>query len=370
MQITVKQIRSKCSAFALLALLSSLLGGCTGYFLQAGVGQMRIAMGKQSIEKLLNQDELTVYEQQRLELSQAALAFAHEAMLLPDNGSYRSYYDTGQSYVVWNVFAAPEFSLQPRTWCFPVTGCVAYRGYFKAGSASKYAAKLEAKGDDVYVGGITAYSTLGRFHDPVLNTMLDMTESQFVGLLLHELAHQKLYIKDDSAFNEGFASAVEQEGLRRWNAARKSVPEPGEESFRELADAVLALLRQTRERLQRLYGSGIDEPAMRAQKNELLDELTFSYQRLVASWQIPNTRGVPYSRLFAKGWNNASVAAVATYDDYVPSFDALLQQCHRQLECFYEEAERVSQLEPDQRRTELNRLLSRSAVQTQKDLRQ
>lgn len=370
MQITVKVMPSKRLAAALLSALSLSLSGCsTGYYLQAGVGQMRIAMGKEPIAKLLKRDDLPVDEQKRLELSQAVLSFAHHDMLLPDNGSYRAYYDTGQSYVVWNVFAAPEFSLQPRTWCFPVAGCIAYRGYFKESSARKFAAKLFSRGDDIYVGGVTAYSTLGRFHDPVLNTMLTMTESQFVGLLFHELAHQKLYIKDDSAFNEGFASAVEQEGLRRWNAERHGRVRPDEARYRELTDAVQDLLRRTRERLLRVYASGLGEHAMRAEKHRLLNEMQISYQGLVAAGPSPDIKRAPYSRLFAEGWNNASLAAVATYDDYVPAFDAILAQCNQQLECFYERAEQISQLQPAKRNAELDGLVARPGALKQTDPR-
>lgn len=358
MFIRLKRMLPKAHVSAALAAVALMLGGCsTGYYLQAGVGQMRIAIGKEPIEKLLQKQELPLDTKKRLELSQEVLTFAYETMLLPDNGSYRAYYDTGQPYVVWNVFAAPEFSLAPRTWCFPITGCIAYRGYFKEGAAGKYAAKLVAKGDDVYVGGVIAYSTLGRLHDPVLNTMLGLNEPQFVGLLLHELAHQKLYVKDDSAFNEGFASAVEQEGIRRWNAERNDSVASAESESRARIDAVLALLRQTREKLQRLYASELGEHTMRSEKQRILDEMTASFEQLAGAWRNQGARRIPYGRFFAEGWNNASLAAIATYDDFVPAFKALLSECDNKLDCFFESSARIAGLNLKQRRAELRRLM-------------
>jgi predicted aminopeptidase len=140
--------------------------------------------------------------------------------MLPDNRSYRSYADLGRPYVVWNVVAAPEFSIEPLRWCFPFTGCLSYRGYFKESNARAFAAALAARGNDTLVAGVSAYSTLGHFADPVLNTMMRYGDLDLVATLFHELAHQLIYVKGDSEFNESFAVTIEQEGLRRWLAAR------------------------------------------------------------------------------------------------------------------------------------------------------
>lgn len=340
-------------------LLTTLVAGCSvTYYWQAGFGHMRIVGGKQSVQTLLAGVKLSTDERQQLELSQVALEFAHETMLLPDNGSYRSYYDTGRSYAVWNVFAAPEFELEPLVWCFPVAGCIAYRGYFKEESARKYAAQLAAEGDDVFVGGVTAYSTLGRFRDPLLNTMLDLPEAEFVGLLLHELAHQRLYVKDDSAFNEGFATAVENEGVRRWRMRSQVAGDSqANEGFRQQVNQVLQLLRDARDRLKELYASDLGADTMRVRKAEMLAGLTTSYDELAEQWARAGLARRPYSRLFALGFNNASLSAIATYDDYVPAFEAILQQCDFELECFYVEVDQIAALDAEQRDIRLRSML-------------
>ena len=142
--------------------------------------------------------------------------FASRDLSLPDNGSYRSYADVGRPYVVWNVVAAPEFSLNPRRWCYPIVGCVAYRGYFHETKARSYAAKLRGEGLDVSVGGVAAYSTLGHFSDPILNTMMGWDDVELASIVFHELTHQLLYARNDSSFNEALATTVEEEGVRRW----------------------------------------------------------------------------------------------------------------------------------------------------------
>jgi predicted aminopeptidase len=344
--------------FILPLLLAQLTGCAVGYYWQAGTGQMRIVRGQEAVEKLLDEAELTADERRRLEISQEALTFAHEEMLLPDNGSYRKYYDTGQPYVVWNVFAAPEFSLDPQTWCFPVAGCIAYRGYFKEANAHKYADKLGAKGTDVFVGGVTAYSTLGRLKDPLLNTMLAMAEEDFIGLLFHELAHQLLYIKDDSAFNEGFATVVEREGMRRWQAGRNELVQSQPRSTSGQRLLVLELLRDVRGRLTALYAADLDDAAKRAEKARILTGMGAEYQDLVTAWQAEGLDGRPYSAMFAKGFNNASLSAIATYDDYVPAFEVVLRNCAYDIECFYSRAGAIGALAPEQRSAKMQDLLT------------
>lgn len=338
----------------LLALAALQLGGCSlAYYGQAAMGQIRISASRQPVARLLEDPALDPALRARLELSQAALAFAHSKLDLPDNGSYRTYVDTGGTAVVWNVFAAPEFSVEPRTWCFPIAGCVAYRGYFSAAAARKYAARLEDSGEDVYVAGVAAYSTLGRFKDPLLNTMLPMSESAFVGLLFHELAHQRLYVADDTAFNEGFASALERIGLERWRVAR------GEASHRSAssqnAQVARELLLAGRERLKLLYARALTPAQMRQEKRRVLAELLAEYQQRSESWARR-----PYEQLFLAGINNASLAAVAAYADYQPAFMTLYADCQGALDCWYQAVAALAEQAPAARAAELAQLLARA----------
>ncbi len=347
----------------LMALSLLLLNGCAvGYYWQAGVGHLRIVNGQEPIATVLENPQLAPPVRSRLQVSQQAVEFAHATLRLPANGSYSGYYNTGAPYVVWNVFAAPELSLEPRTWCFPVAGCIAYRGYFKEGAADKYADRLAARGDDVFVGGITAYSTLGRFRDPVLNTMLTQPEPEFVGLLFHELAHQRLYVQDDSAFNEAFATAVEIEGLRRWQLQNEK---PIAADDGEQRAAVLNLLRAARQQLNTIYASDRDASAKREAKQQVLEDLSGAYGLLVDEWQSAGLQGQPYARLFRQGLNNASLAAIATYDDYVPAFDELLQQCGAWLACFYVRADALAALAPTERTARMQELLKVAADRKQ-----
>ena len=335
-------------------MLAALNSCAIGYYWQAGIGQLKISRGKAPVDEILSGGGLSEPEQQRLILSQEALAFAHEVLLLPDNGSYSTYYDTGGRYVVWNVFAAPECSLEPRKWCFPITGCISYRGYFSEDAARKYAAKLAAAGDDVYVGGVTAYSTLGRLRDPLLNTMLSMSSDSLVGLLFHELAHQRLYVQDDSAFNEGFATAVEEEGLRRWRA--RSGQQPGRSLADEQRFEVLSLLQDARMRLSEVYGSVAPPDAKRAVKKQVLDDVAESYVQLAGGWEAQGLRARPYASLIEGGLNNASLSAIATYDNYVPAFRELLRERGAGLECFYARAEEIGSLDAAARQARMRQL--------------
>jgi len=344
----------------LLMTILAMTGCAAGYYWQAGTGQLRVSNGKQSVEALLEAGEISQAERERLLTSQRALSFAHGTLLLPDNGSYRDYYDTGANYVVWNVFAAPEFSLEPRKWCFPITGCISYRGYFKQEGAVDYAAKLAENGDDIFVGGVTAYSTLGRLRDPLLNTMLPMSEIEFVGLLFHELAHQRLYVKDDSAFNEGFATAVEREGERRWRQIYPQAMDVEQNFSDEQKQQVLDLLRATRDQLRSVYSSALMEADKRSAKAAVFDQLAQDYERLSDEWQRQGLSGRPYSGLFGEGLNNASMSAIATYDNYVPAFDVLLRQCAYAIECFYSHAEELAAMDKSQRDEQMRALVIQS----------
>ena len=195
------------------------LSGC--YLLQAAGGQMEISAKREPIAEVIADAATPPQLRARLEYVANARDFASRELGLPDNESYRSYADLDRPYVVWNVFAAPEFSVEPRRWCFPIAGCVVYRGYFSEEAAQHYASRLRRRGDDAAVGGVAAYSTLGHFKDPVLSTMLGWSDAQLAATLFHELAHQVVYVPGDSEFNESFATVVEEAGLERWLTERR-----------------------------------------------------------------------------------------------------------------------------------------------------
>jgi predicted aminopeptidase len=328
--------------------LLTLLAGCeAGYYLQAARGQFQLMRASESVDTVLADSATSPELRSKLELAGAALAFAEDELLLPANGSYTNYVDLERRYIVWNVFAAPEFLLKPQTWCFPVVGCLAYRGYFHEFAADEFATKLADSGADVFVGGVAAYSTLTRFNDPLLNTMLSMSDQRMVGLLFHELAHQKLYVKGDTQFNESFATLVEREGMMRWIDSRQGLAAVA--AYRQdLArhEQVRALIDRPRRELRALYASGQTDIEKRAAKAAILEALQAEYDGLSADWPGP----APFSGWFSGPINNASLAAVSVYEDYVPALHALLQQSSGDLETFYQRSAELAEMELEERR--------------------
>jgi len=336
---------------AVLAMACMALGGC--YYWQAMRGHMELMGQREPVADVLSDPGTAAKTREQLEFAQQAVDFAHAELALPDNGSYRQYADTGRPYLVWNVVAAPEWSLQPRTWCFPVAGCVSYRGYFAEADAREFAARRAADGDDVFVGGATAYSTLGKFADPLTNVMLRMPDYRLAGLIFHELAHQQLYIAGDSAFNESFASAVEQAGIRRW--LRKRGDGDGlcrYERWLARRDAVREVLGRGRIQLEVVYAGTDNVDALAAGKSAAMDNIRADYQALRAVWAGP-----PYfDGWFGPALNNASLAALATYDQYVPAFAALLAQQGGNFPAFYAAAEVIGNNDGDARTAALEGL--------------
>lgn len=318
-----------------LALLATLpLSGCgTLYLAQAAAGQWQVMAARRPIAAVVADPATSPALRARLEEARAARDFASRALALPDNGSYRQYAAIDRPYVVWNVVAAPEFSVVPREWCFPIAGCVAYRGYFSARRARDYALTLESRGYDVYVGGVAAYSTLGRFADPVLSTMLGVGDEQIAAVIFHELAHQVAYVPGDSAFNEAFAVTVEQEGLTRWLTARgRSEALAAWRRRRAMQEAAAALFAARRGELRRLYASGLDPPRMRAAKREVFAALAADLEALDARHGVHTDR----RRRIGTALNNARLASVATYYGCVPGFERLLGSVDHDLPRFYE----------------------------------
>ena len=339
-----------------LLLASLLLEACSlGYYWQAATGQMDLLRRREPVSELLADPATDPRLRERLQQVRQMLDFAHAELSLPDNGSYRLYVEIDRAYVVWNVFAAPELSVELRRWCYPVAGCVAYRGYFRHQAARDYADRLAAEGNDVFVGGVPAYSTLGRFRDPLLNTMLDLPVQQLAGLLFHELAHQALYLRGDTVFNESFATAVELDGVDRWLAVQGD--RAGRARFHlwhERRAAVQQLMQSARGRLQSLYASDLDAAGKRQRKAGIFEALRADYQRLRAGWSSP-----PYfDGWFGDSLNNASLGAMATYEEYVPAFRALLRASDGNFARFLEQARALSKLDAATRRERLDVLAS------------
>jgi len=336
----------KYSFFSLLTLLS--LNGCSSiaYYSQAIGGQWEIYRRSRAIDSVLADPATPTALKQKLTDILKMRAFASKVLHLPDNRSYTYYADIKRPYVVWSVFAAPAFSLKPKLWCFPIIGCVSYRGYFSEAAAMALAKDLRTQGYDVYVAGIAAYSTLGWFSDPVLNTMLAWNKSSMAGLIFHELAHQKIYIKNDTAFNEGFATTVEYVGVERWLAqygTQKYLVDYQQSRQRqvEFVNLVLAI----RKDLQEIYQQ---KPSPKAK--------TAAFQKLRAEYAILKKRWggyAGYDAWFANDLNNAKLLSVVTYQDYVPAFRALLEQLDGDLVAFYEKVAQLGELPVEERRDQL-----------------
>lgn len=352
--------RAAFAALPLLLLLLLPLAGCStaGYYAQAVSGHLGLMAAREPIEEVIADPATPAAVRERLELAQAARHFAVTELGLPDNGSYTRYVQLDRPAVVYNVYAAPAFSLEPKRWCFPVAGCVVYRGYFKRAAAERSAAGLEAEGWDTWVGGASAYSTLGRFEDPVLSSMLYRDDARLAGLLFHELAHQRLYVKDDSAFNEAFATAVEEEGVRRWLlAAGRADDLAAWHASRQRAEAFRLLLARARGRLQVLYASGASEPELRAGKAAAFAQLEAEYRALKTSWN----GWTGFDRWFDGPLNNARLIPSATYRALVPAFRILLLEADGDLEAFYAECARLGDLPQAERDAEMRRLLATAA---------
>jgi predicted aminopeptidase len=333
------------SAIGLLVLIGASLDGC--YLLESAQGQLALMSKRRPIARVVADPRTPADVRKQLEAVAQIRDFATRDLHLPDNGSYRAYADVGRPYVVWNVVAAPEFSVDPKEWCYPVVGCVAYRGYFVERRARAFGEALRSKGFDVSVGGVAAYSTLGHFDDPILNTMIGWNDVELAAIIFHELTHQMIYIANDADFNEALATTVEEEGVRRWLAALSRSGELERyrlEQTRSLE--IVALLNRTREELRTLYGSGIDPTQMRERKAAAFAALRGSYARLVQGWG-PHP---PFEGWFDKGEiNNAHLASIATYYDCVPGLKRELAESGGDLDAFYRRVRELAKLDQEKR---------------------
>lgn len=316
------------------------------YYIQAIDGQLSILTNRQPISDLLADTETPDNLKTRLSYVLEVRDFAQNELQLPVRNNYLSYVDIQRPYVVWNVFATPEFSLIPKTWCYPVAGCVAYRGYFSEQKARQYADSLKEENYDIYVGGAIAYSTLGWFDDPVLSTITHLSKPESAALIFHELAHQLLYIPDDTAFNESFATFVEQEGIRRWLISRGD--SDGYKAFlakyrqhRQFVDLITRYCGQ----LDSLYQSNKSKSDKREKKAALFSQLKRDHDRLNKQWKGTSR----YEPWFRHSLNNAKLVSVLAYHDFVPAFRAILKEKDGDLKQFYAQCLRLSQTPKDER---------------------
>ncbi|AGW92044.1 MULTISPECIES: aminopeptidase [Cupriavidus] len=340
-----------------LVALALLTAGCetVGYYAQSIGGHLGVMAQAQPLTDAIAsaRDANDARLAQRLALAGRIRDYASRELKLPDNGSYRRYANLHRPYVVWSVFATPELSMDLHKWCFPIVGCISYRGYYAQSDAEQYAQSLRRDGYEAYVAGIPAYSTLGYFDDPLLNTFVYLPEGELARLIFHELAHQVVYVRNDTAFNESFATAVEGAGVERWLAEDAS--EDARASYRQYdarRQQFRALLLATRDRLAALYLTPLDENAKREGKAAIFADLRAQYARLKTEWG----GYTGYDRWFDQPLTNAHLAAVATYQQWVPAFTALLAQCDGDWRRFYMEAGRIGALPAAEREAALQRL--------------
>ncbi len=338
------------------------LGGCAslGYYVQAMQGQMSLMSSAKPIDTWLADPGVTDDLKTRLQRAKDIRAFAARELGLPDNRSYTSYADLKRPYVMWNVVATPELSMKPVQWCFPVAGCVDYRGYYSKEAAQQFADSLRRQGHDVRVSGVPAYSTLGWFDDPVLSTFIGYPEAEVARLVFHELAHQVAYAPGDSQFNESFATAVEEVGVARWLAAQ------GDDGMRERYLAwhqrkhdFLALLNAHRQQLEANFESMASDTDKRMRKAEIFAALKREYETVKAE-RWGGYAG--YDRWFTEPVSNAHFALVATYHDLVPAFHQLYAETD-DIRTFYRRVKSIAKLDPSRRRASLEPYAAAAAAQ-------
>ncbi|NUU33453.1 aminopeptidase [Pseudomonas sp. C2B4] len=335
------------------AALLLLLNGCSSisYYSQLASGQLQLLRAREPVSTVIADPHRDQKLRMHLAQSQKARTFASQQLHLPDNQSYRLYADIGRPYVVWNVFVTPEFSLKPQNHCFPIAGCVAYRGYYSQSAARGEAALQRLQGMDVTIGGVEAYSTLGWFNDPIMSSMMGWGDERLATLIFHELAHQRIYVKDDTEFNESFATFVEQEGTRQWRAWRNLPPDTGKQV--QQRDQFIQLVLDARTRLEKLYALPLPPEQMRQRKAAEFERLRGEYRQLRDSQWASDKR---YDAWINAPMNNARLLPFGLYDQWAPAFAALFKQMGGDWVKFYVEVERLGALPVEQRKTALKAL--------------
>ena len=345
---------------AILCGVAVLVGGCSqlGYFVQAAQGQFSLLSEARPIDDWLASPGTNEKLRDKLVKVKEIRAFAAKELGLPDNDTFTTYADLKRPFVMWNVVATPELSLKPLQWCFPIAGCVNYRGYYSKEDAQAFAAELRAEHYDVEVSGVPAYSTLGWFRDPVLSTFIKYPEGEVARMVFHELAHQVVYVPGDSQFNESFAVAVEEAGVERWmNRYGDEKMRQSYADYERRKQDFLALLLKHRKLLEANYKRAASDDDKRRVKVEIFQSIKDEYQILKAAWG----GYAGYDRWFAEPLSNAHLAAIATYHDFVPGFRALLAQ-KKSMSRFYEEVRTLSALDKEERRHRLALLANASSM--------
>tara|TARA_R110000782_G_scaffold220177_5_gene307427 strand:- start:1696 stop:2766 length:1071 start_codon:yes stop_codon:yes gene_type:complete len=336
----------------ILFLFIALISGCStvNYYSQSIQGQFEIIQKRQNIKMLLADNNLPDSQRQRLETILKLREFSINQLGLPDNNSYLSYADLERDFVIWNIFATEEFSLSPLKWCYLIVGCLDYRGYFSETDAKNHAVKLEAQGHDIFLGGVSAYSTLGWFDDPVLNTMLRWNDIQLATVMFHELAHQQLYIKNDTEFNESYAEAVATIGVIKWleQSPDKNLLSEYMQS-RSQEKQFISLVMKYKTVLDKLYRSETDKKQMLIQKKAVFQQMKGEYKTLSHHWKKDR-----YAHWFSSGLNNAKLAATVTYHQYASSFINIFNKLNKDLNRFYSLIESLSHCKQMKRKEILN----------------
>jgi predicted aminopeptidase len=351
--------RTRFARLIVIATVGLLLCACASlrYYAQAAHGQGELIVHRRAVSELVRDPATDPKLAARLQRAQQARRFASRQLGLPDNRSYTGYVELDRPYVVWNVFAAPRHSVAAVPQCFPIAGCVAYRGWFREADARADAARLQARGDDVWVGGVLAYSTLGWFADPILSSMLRWDDDELDGTIFHELAHQLIYVKGDTAFNESFATFVQTEGLREWRQSLGQPPPDGR--ARAMAEGFTRLVLDLRGRLKTLYASGVDAAAMDAGKQ---GEIA-AFRRRYAQWRDREWPGDHrYDAWVAKPINNARLLPFGLYDRWVPAFATLFRQAERQWPAFHASVRELARESAAQREQTLRQLCAASCA--------
>ncbi len=334
---------------ALVVILAGalLLGGC--YSGRAAWGGLRMMAQRRSVTRLLSDPATDPELAGRLRSARRLVLFAERELALPVGRSYDSYVELDRSYATWTVSAAPELSVEPVVWCFPIAGCVSYRGYFSEQGARRFADRLAERSMDVDVGGVRAFSTLGWFRDPLLSSFLALPKPELAALLFHELSHRRLYVKGDTTFNESFASVVEEEGVGRWLDRQGGAEESGAWlASRRRDEEIIALAEETRTKLAETFGAPQSDAWKRQRKGTLLEELRAAYSERRADW------GDRWDGFFDAGLNNARLASLAAYHDLVPGLRRVLAAENGDLERFYVAAKALADLAPEERRRRLD----------------
>jgi len=337
-----------------LIVLIYLLSGCStiSWYSQSIGGHLKIVLKQQPIEELLEQPSLDDKLKKRLLFALDVRKFASQKLHLPDNQSFTDYADLGRKYVVWNIIATPELSLTPQTWCYPIAGCASYRGYYSLKKAQAKQIELQQQGLDVYISRVPAYSTLGWFNDPVLNTFIHWRDYQFAGLIFHELSHQITYIKNDTAFNESFAHAVELLGTLQWLKQQSEQATQEWMTHNRSRKRVMQLKTDIHNELEALYQSKMTEQQKKEEKQRIMNNILARFDQ--TAMQEPGINA--WRKWFAEANNNAWFTASFTYEKHLPAFFQLFKETDGRWPDFYKAVKKLAKLSSSERELRLAKL--------------